>query len=38
MKLRGGRVQMPPLASVLVDEEAVALLGQWIDQDLPTRK
>jgi cytochrome c553 len=38
MKLRGGRVQMPPLASVLVDEEAVALLGQWIDKDLPARK
>jgi hypothetical protein len=27
-----GALQMPPLARNLVDEEALAVLGKWIDQ------
>ena len=38
MKLRGTLLQMPPLASVLPDEAAIALLTEWIAEDLLPRK
>jgi cytochrome c553 len=38
MGVRGGTGQMPPLASVLVDQEAVALVRAWIVEDLARRQ
>lgn len=37
MKSRNAVSQMPPLGTVLVDEEAVALLERYIAEDLPPR-
>ncbi len=37
MASRNPLVQMPPLATKLVDEEAVALLKAWIEEDLRAR-
>jgi hypothetical protein len=34
MRSRDPRVQMPPLGTALPDEQAVALIERWIDQDL----
>jgi hypothetical protein len=34
MASRNPIVQMPPLGTKVVDEEAVALLREWIDEDL----
>jgi hypothetical protein len=34
MQSRNPAVQMPPLATKLVDEEAVRLVREWIEQDL----
>jgi hypothetical protein len=34
MQSRNPAVQMPPLATKLVDEEALALVREWIEQDL----
>jgi hypothetical protein len=34
MRSRDPRVQMPPLGTAMPDEQAVALIERWIDQDL----
>jgi hypothetical protein len=34
MRSRDPRVQMPPLGTAIPDEQAVALIERWIDQDL----
>ena len=34
MKLRGTVLQMPPLATVLPDLQAIALVEAWIAEDL----
>ncbi len=36
MASRSPILQMPPLGTQLVDEEAVALVRSWIEQDLPS--
>jgi hypothetical protein len=38
MRSRDPRVQMPPLGTEHTDEQALALLTQWIRQDLPRHK
>jgi hypothetical protein len=38
MSSRDPRVQMPPLGTEHTDEQALALLTQWIRQDLPRHK
>lgn len=38
MRSRDPRVQMPPLGTEHADEQALALLTQWIRQDLPRHK
>jgi len=38
MRSRDPRVQMPPLGTEQADEQALALLAQWIRQDLPRHK
>lgn len=34
MAVRGGKAQMPPLATVMVDTEATELMRKWIAEDL----
>jgi hypothetical protein len=38
MHTREPRMRMPPLGTELPDEEALALVRRWIDQELPTRR
>jgi hypothetical protein len=38
MRSREALVQMPPIGTALVDEQAVALIERWIDEDLARRQ
>ena len=38
MRSRDPRVQMPPLGTAMPDEQALALIERWINDDLKTSK
>ena len=38
MRSRDPRVQMPPLGTVVTDQEALALIERWINHDLQQQK